>query len=346
MRKDTDLGYQSDDPGYLAASDFPDYSLRARDSKEGGLTNIDATTVAEALGWLSIGFGVAHLVAPRAVSKFFGIKDRDALMRLAGMRNLVTGIGILSRPDARGWMWSRVAGDLVDLAMLGTVLEPRGKDHGGLRPAALMVGGILAADYLCAHQLSSSSDGTMAKSRLYEARESIVINRPRDEIFEFWRNFENLPTVMSDLERVRVIDERRSHWVIKSAVKSALEWDAEIVHEEPGRLIEWRSVEEADVEHFGRVSFSDLPENRGTLVEVYLRYKPPGGALGQALADLVGDNPQKKLRHDLRNFRQHMEQGEFGAGEQPPEKMRGEAWRADASHHGVGRAGHSPSATH
>jgi uncharacterized membrane protein len=143
---------------------------------------------------------------------------------------------------------------------------------------------------------------------------SYGIRKPADELYRFWRNFENLPRIMTHLESVRVIDERRSHWVAKanSLGGKRFEWDAEITADEPDRRIAWRSLPGADVENAGQITFSPgLSEDRGTEVHVRMDYVPPMGRLGHLVASLLGDNPKRVVREDLRNFKRLMEIGEI-----------------------------------
>ena len=141
--------------------------------------------------------------------------------------------------------------------------------------------------------------------------ETVVLNRPRHEVYRFWRNLENLPRFMDHLEEVRVLDERRSHWVAKGPAGSRVEWDAEVYNEVTNELLAWRSLEGSEVDHAGSVHF--LPtENGDTEVRVILRYDPPAGKLGAAVARLFGEDPARQVAEDLRRFKQVIEAGEPG----------------------------------
>jgi uncharacterized membrane protein len=136
----------------------------------------------------------------------------------------------------------------------------------------------------------------------------VTIDKPAEELYGFWRNFENLPSFMEHLERVKVIDDRRSHWVAK-APAGEVEWDAEIINEEPNRTIAWRSIDGSDVHSAGSVRFLDAGNGRGTDVRVTLEYLPPAGEAGRWVAKLFGEEPQQQVRDDLRHFKEHMEAG-------------------------------------
>ncbi len=160
----------------------------------------------------------------------------------------------------------------------------------------------------------SSPVASVGRGEGIKVEQAVAISRPREELFRFWRNFENLPRFMDHLESVQVLDERRSHWVVKGPAGTRVEWDAEIHNEIPDELIAWRSLPGSEVDHAGSVHFSPV-RNDGTEVRVILRYDPPAGKLGAAVARLFGEEPSRQVAEDLRRFKQVMEAGELaGAG--------------------------------
>ena len=141
--------------------------------------------------------------------------------------------------------------------------------------------------------------------------ESIVLSRPRSEVYRFWRNLENLPRFMDHLEAVTVLDSERSHWVAKGPAGTRVEWDAVIHNEIPNELLAWRSLEESEVNNAGSVHF--MPTETGdTEVRVVLRYDPPAGRVGAAVARLFGEEPSRQVAEDLRRLKQVVEAGEPG----------------------------------
>ncbi len=150
--------------------------------------------------------------------------------------------------------------------------------------------------------------------------QAFLINRPPEALYAYWRNFENLPHIMSYLKSVRVLDERRSHWITRAPAIAggAVEWEAEITHDEPNREIAWRSLPGSQVEHIGRIRFEPAPADRGTEVHVYLDYRPPAGRAGHWIARLFGKAPGRQMREDLRNFKRIMELGELPTTEGQP----------------------------
>ncbi|HLP41493.1 MAG TPA: SRPBCC family protein [Fibrobacteria bacterium] len=175
--------------------------------------------------------------------------------------------------------------------------------------------------------------GTLGKSIIYKAfgfstanvvkaskgaihvEKSATVDRSADEIYRFWRNFENLPRIMDHLKAVRTIDERRSHWVAKGPAGMEVEWDAEITEDLEGRRIAWRSLEGSDVFTQGHVTFDPAPDGRGTEVRISLEYQPPGGKAGAALAKLFGEEPNQQIDEDLRRFKRMLETGEIAHGQ-------------------------------
>jgi uncharacterized membrane protein len=144
---------------------------------------------------------------------------------------------------------------------------------------------------------------------------SVTIDRPRQKLYAFWRDFNNLPLFMGNVHRVDIIDERRSHWVIAAPAGKSVEWDSLIVDDQPGSLIAWTSAENAVVRNSGKVEFKDSPDNRGTVVTVTLVYDPPAGAIGKMIAKLFQKEPKIQARQDLRRFKQLMETGEVSTAQ-------------------------------
>ncbi|HEX5809077.1 MAG TPA: SRPBCC family protein, partial [Anaerolineales bacterium] len=146
---------------------------------------------------------------------------------------------------------------------------------------------------------------------------AVTVNRPRADLYQMWRDFENLPRFMQHLESVRVEDRDsgRSHWVAKGPLGKNIEWDAEVIEERENELLVWKSLPGSLVESMGRVEFVDAPGGRGTVVHVSMRYNPPAGSLGAAFAKLFGQEPGTQIKEDLRHFKQIMETGEISTVE-------------------------------
>lgn len=142
---------------------------------------------------------------------------------------------------------------------------------------------------------------------------SVTINRPAPELFAFWRDFQNLASFMENVERIDVLDDKQSHWVVKAPGGARVEWKAVVTQETPDRCICWTSAPGADVPNAGRVDFHDAGP-RGTVVSVTLTYDPPGGSIGRAIAKFFQREPAVQARRDLRRLKQLMETGEIATG--------------------------------
>ncbi|MBE9167491.1 cyclase [Pleurocapsales cyanobacterium LEGE 06147] len=145
-----------------------------------------------------------------------------------------------------------------------------------------------------------------------------IFNRSPEELYQFWRNLENLPSFMKHLKSVRAIDKTRSHWIANAPLGENVEWDAEIIEDRENQLIAWASVEGADIENSGFVRFKPAPPGRGTEVKVVMEYNPPGGRLGAAIAKLFGEEPEQQIGDELRRFKMLMEAGEIATTEGQP----------------------------
>jgi uncharacterized membrane protein len=278
------------------------------------MVNMSGERVAQGLGWFSIGLGIAQVVAPRQVARLIGTRGdtRDSLiMRFVGVREIGAGIGILLRNRPTGWLWARVAGDVMDLTLLGAALTSDRTEKERLSAATASVVGIVALDLWTGMRLSGSSSGSSLKDPdASEVRKSVTVNRPVEELYAYWRQLENLPRFMRHLEDVQTYGDGRSHWRAKAPMGRTVEWDAEVTDDQPNRRIAWRSLPGADVSSAGSVEFRPAPGGRGTEVSVQLRYDPPGGVLGTAVAKLFGEEPEQQVSDDLRIFKRVMETGE------------------------------------
>ncbi len=183
----------------------------------------------------------------------------------------------------------------------------------GLALAA--AGGALVARSLVSSKLLASSAPETAGVLVERA---VTINRPVDELYRYWRDFSHLPAVMSHLESVTVLDGDRSRWVAKAPLGGHVEWEAEIVDDRPNERIAWRSLPEAEVPNSGEVRFRSAPGDRGTEIVVRLRYEPPAGAVGKAVAAIAFEEPDQQVREGLRRLKAVLETGEAPTTEGQP----------------------------
>ncbi len=138
---------------------------------------------------------------------------------------------------------------------------------------------------------------------------AVTINRPRAELYAYFRDFANLATFMENIVRVDVRDPTHSHWVVKAPGGRTVEWDATVTDERDGESITWQSDEGADVPNSGLITFRDAGP-RGTVVTATIAYDPPAGTVGKLIAKLFQREPAIQARRDLRRFKQLMETGE------------------------------------
>ena len=157
-------------------------------------------------------------------------------------------------------------------------------------------------------QMQRSKYTSKAESVNIQTR--MIVNRPRAEVYDFWRKLENLPLFMKHLQSVREVDEKRSHWEANVPGNlTTVKWDAEIVKEEEGTLISWRSLPGATIENAGKVDFSDALGHRGTEMHVVITYRPPAGKVGSSIAWLLTPVFKKMIEKDISNFKQFIETG-------------------------------------
>ncbi|AUX27976.1 MULTISPECIES: SRPBCC family protein [Sorangium] len=210
------------------------------------------------------------------------------------------------------------------LALAGGALIQHGVS--GRRGAAGAPGDRAAprAPLLRAGQRVGRLFGALAPAATRVAR-AVTVAKPADELYKFWRNFENLPRFMEHLAEVEVIDDRRSRWAARAPGGGSVSWRAEIIEDRENELIAWRSREPADIENAGSVRFVPAPGGRGTEVRVTIDYKAPAGALGRVIAKVFGEDPDQQLRDDLRHFKQLMEAGEIPTIDGQPSGRRSAA---------------------
>lgn len=283
-----------------------------------------ALDVPRALGCVSVGLGLAGLIAPRSLGQLIGMPGHETLLRAIGMRELASGAGLLTLQQTKPWLWSRVAGDAMDLALLGTGLNRANAARERTAGAVLAVAAITAIDVAASLRETSQPRrafraGRAQKEALIE--HTVGVNRSPQECYAFWRDVSNLPKFSPMLEKVTQLDERRSHWVMRATGGAKIEWDSQITVDRPGERIAWHSLS-GDVKHAGTVRFERAPGGRGTFVSAMMHYQPRGGRMASALAKLVGKDPDRLVREDLRRFKSLIETGEVPSTRGQPSGRR------------------------
>ena len=156
----------------------------------------------------------------------------------------------------------------------------------------------------------------------YGARASVLLNCTQEEAYNFWRRFEDLPVFMRHLDSVTKINDQQYRWIALGPMGVRVQWDAEIVSDEPNHRIAWRSLPGSELEIEGVVRFRTSTGNRGTVVEADMRYLPPAGGLGRAVSKLMGKDPKFLMQQDLRRFKALAETGEIPTTEGQPHGPR------------------------
>jgi uncharacterized membrane protein len=165
--------------------------------------------------------------------------------------------------------------------------------------------------FLAGHGDSRSTKDALSGDRGIHVRESIRLELPVEEVYRFWRRFENLPRFMSHLVRVSDEGNGRTHWVASGPAGVPVEWDAEIINEAENKVIGWQSMPGSDVVNAGSVTFTPVRGGRATQVTVHLQYAPPAGRLGAVVAWALWREPSQTIREDLRRMKQLLEAGEI-----------------------------------
>lgn len=139
-------------------------------------------------------------------------------------------------------------------------------------------------------------------------RTGLIVNKPKDEVYNFWRRLENLPLFMKHLASVTEIDSKHSHWeAMVPGNIGKVKWNAEIVKEEQGTLIGWQSIPNSMINNAGKVTFSDALGGQGTEVEVVITYHPPAGEIGSGIAKKLTPVFEKMIRQDIMSFKEYIE---------------------------------------
>jgi uncharacterized membrane protein len=272
-----------------------------RTLRDGEADGRAADRLARGLGWFSVGLGLAQLASPRGVGLLaIGRPTRPGRMRALGVRELTAGLGILTRDETRPWLWARVAGDVLDLALLGSALTARRADRSRVLTSMALVAGVTALDAVAG--IRARGTGSKEKSATVAA---VTIDKSPDEVYRFWRDFRNFPRFMAGIESVELDDDRRSRWRARAPGGAIVRWEAEITEDLSGEAIAWRTLPGAQLPHEGAVTFRPAPSGRGTEVRVQMKYGVPK-AVGKLLKGVVA----LQVDRDLRRFKQLLEVGE------------------------------------
>ena len=264
------------------------------------------------LGLASAGLGAPLLWRTDEVAKWAGVDDMPAapaVIKAIGAREMASAGLCLVGPS--GSIWTRVAGDAMDAGLLAYALQSRKGDRWARTTTALAaVLGVTAIDLVAATRTARKQHGQGRPGPL-ELKASTTVNKTPEEVYAYWRDFENLPSFMLHLRKVSANGDGRSTWEVNAPVLRKVKWEAELTGDEPGRRISWKSLPGSTVDNSGTVHCAPAPGDRGTEVSVVLHYDVPGGRAGRVAAKLLGEEPEQQVRDDLRRFKQVMETGDL-----------------------------------
>lgn len=136
-------------------------------------------------------------------------------------------------------------------------------------------------------------------------RTTVTVQQPRDAVYRYWRNLENLPRFMRHIKRIEV-DGNRSHWVARSPIGLPMAWNAQITQDTPNERLTWRSIVGSQVDTRGEIRFRPTIDG-GTEIDVEMYYRPPGGAMSAMLARLFGGISEKMIKRDIARFKEAVE---------------------------------------
>lgn len=241
------------------------------------------------LGGASLGLGLSELLAPGKVAALAGVDDTRRsrpVIRALGLRECGHAGALLFGPERL--IWTRVAGDALDLALLGAAVANRGQGRRGRGAmSAVALAGIAAADLYAALRVSGNGGGRHSNGSPHRTlRAAITVRRPPEDVYRAWRELHD---------------------------------DVQITDDEPNSRIAWQSSPGSAVEDGGSVEFTPAPDDGGTEVRVTVSYRLPGGAFGKAAATVFGESPEQRVNDDLRRLKQILETGEVLRSDGSPE---------------------------
>jgi uncharacterized membrane protein len=298
----------------------------------------DAESAANFLGWFSVGLGVAELVAPQALSQLIGVKPtrrNRAVMQAMGVREVVKGVGILANDRPRDWMWGRVAGDVLDLALLGRAMTTHSEKKERTASAIGAVIGVAAMDLLTAQALSAGPRITRHQTESGRTRvhKTVTVMKEPEEVFAFFSDLSNHARFMRHVESVRAVEGDRWRYTVRLG-DDTLEFDAEVTEQRPGERIAWRSMEGSPMRMDAAIEIRRAPGDRGTEVTGEMDYSPPLGLLGATVARLFREEPEQRLNDELKRAKQLMEVGEVTVSDATLERGMRPAQPSEERFHG------------
>ena len=152
-----------------------------------------------------------------------------------------------------------------------------------------------------------TKNGTAAHPRTVDISTTVIINKPKEEVYSFWRKLENLPRFMKHLESVTIIDDKTSFWKAKVPGGIAtIDWESEITMDRPNEQISWQSLPDSEIRNSGEVIFRDAGINK-TELQARISYDAPGGVIGESVAKLLNPLFAKMVKSEIESVKDHFE---------------------------------------
>lgn len=248
----------------------------------------------------------------RRVGRVAGIRAVDDRLERhrtgAGIPELEGGGRVTPRRLLERDVWPPAWRLVVGSAGLGAGVT--GLARGGLFGKGLLVGGGALVARAASNRPISRLIGVGGGRRMIELRKTLLVHAPIDEVYTFWTHVENFPRFMEHVRQVKVSRDNplRSHWEVRGPGGVTMKWDAEVTRHIPAEVFAWKTLPGSRVEHAGVVEFEEVGEDT-TRVHVRMTYNPPAGALGHAVASLLGADPKSRMDEDLVRFKALLEEG-------------------------------------
>jgi uncharacterized membrane protein len=221
-----------------------------------------------------------------------------------GWKSASTSLVSMAQDSAFAWRrrrWSPAQRALAGAG--GAALATIGYLRGGVRGVAMCALG----SALVARATANESLADTLRGHGILVEKTIAVDAPVEQVYAYWRNLSNLPLWMSHVREVRPVGDNRWHGVVDGPAGVPVEWDSELLNVEENREMTWHTVGDADVGSVGRVRFQ--PEGAGTRIHVQMRYTPPGGVVGHAVAKFFGADPRTEMDDDLMRKKSTIETG-------------------------------------
>jgi uncharacterized membrane protein len=260
-----------------------------------------ASELAKGLGRFSLALGTPQVIVPGMVNRLIGVRNDGRSkfwQRVVGVRELAAAWGILGQKRPAEWLCARVAGDVMDLTLLGAAFVTRRNRPGRLAVATAQVTGVLALDAYGAYELGKDPQAS-GEEQMTRKKTAITIRLPREEVYDRWKQ------------------------AVQNPPDGVIELRLMVIGEDPGRRVDFRTPNGAKQEVTGVATFTEAVGNRGTEIHLDMGYETPAGPVGEAVEKLTGNDPLQLAKDDLRRLRQVMEVGEVVRSDATPDGHAG-----------------------